>query len=486
MGQKVNYNSKKSKKLKKIVFIILTIILCIIVIKTLITTMNQLKEQNNPTNENNDNSIKYSVEDYSSLEALLNNYNCELKSQKKSGGTLILDVSFSVNLYDGEESNERYFDNICKAVAAYIKYENFELIDNSKKIDIEVKCEESYIVEIKINDDVNYYLNHDSEINSKKLNNRITNFTIQSKELQELIDNNWDETKVNWGTKDSTCDDYNIYFDEGIKYKVVARNIFNVIFTSKYNGQIAGTLNANSSNGEVINALGEPTFKEGDSLYGYLSDNNYLFFDFLNKEVSIYPIVEISQTEEEQLKNFIDQMNKSLDVKQFSTDLLTMWSDYDVYDYDSNYVDLRYTLKGFQLDISGNSLKNGIFIYSNYSGNIDINELDNVYLKGDDFVFIQEKERARNENLQRNIQGEFSEEELKQLGIKFSVNFNRVDEDIYIGPIFYSRDEEYADTELDKSLEVSSYKWFDEYNWIYSVNDDGIYVYNCANKNKGD
>ena len=36
---------------------------------------------------------------------------------------------------------------------------------------------------------------------------------------------------------------------------------------------------------------------------------------------------------------------------------------------------------------------------------------------------------------------------------------------------------------MDKSLEVSSYKWFDEYNWIYSVNDDGIYVYNCANKN---
>ena len=403
-------------------------------------------------------------------------YNCKLLSDENN----VIKVSFSVNLYDGETSNERYFTNICKVVASYKKYEDFELIDNSKKIDIEVKCGDNSIAEIKINDDINYYLNHDSEINSKKRNTKITEFSIQSPELQALIDANWEENKLSFGEKTSTCDGYNIYFEEGIKYKVVNRKVFNIIFTSKYDGQIAGTLTTTSSRSDVENALGSPTFSYG-SEYGYLSKNNYLFFDFTSKEISIYPVVKVSSNDNEKIKKLIEEMNKTNDVKQFSTDLLSMWTDYDLYDFDSNYVDLRYTLKGIKLDISSSSLKNGIFIYSNYSGNLDVSKLENVYFSGEDLVFNEEKERCQDNILNRIRQGEFSEEEILELGKIFLVNFKGKlgnNEKGYKGVTFYSIDEKYPDTELDRTLVISSYNWYDEFNFVYSVDDDGIYVFN--------
>ena len=81
----------------------------------------------------------------------------------------------------------------------------------------------------------------------------------------------------------------------------------------------------------------------------------------------------------------------------------------------------------------------------------------------------------------RNVEGEFTEEELAEMGTKFSVYFRGVlasNETGYKGPTFYSRDEEYPDTELESTLVISSYKWYDEYNFIYSVDDDGIYLFN--------
>lgn len=478
MGKKVNFNKNKSNKLKLLGTILLLIFIIVIIILSIKRVKNGLNQIDTPT-ANTD--IGYSVGSYTSLKDLLNTYNCKLLSEDENNGVIEIKVSFSENLYDGETSNERYFNNICKVVAEYEKYENFDLIDNSKNIKIEVKCEDESIAEIKINGDINYYLNHDSEINSKKRNTKITEFSVQSPELQALIDSNWEENKLNFGEKTSTCDGYNIYFEDGIKYKVVSKSIYNIIFTEKYENQVAGTLKTSSTPEEVINALKEPTFKYNNSIYGYLGKDNYIFFDFMNKQISVYPVVKISSSDEEKLKSLIEEMNKSNDVKKFSTDLLSMWTDYDVYDFDSNYVDLRYTLKGIKLDISSNSLKNGIFIYSNYSGDMDVSELENVYFSGDDLIFNEYKENALKSLQLRKIEGDFSEERMFELGKNFSVYFRgklTPNESGYKGPTFYSRDKQYPDTELDRNLVISSYNWYDEFNFVYSIDDDGIYVFN--------
>lgn len=484
MGQKVNYNkNNKTNKLKIAGIAILSLLVVIVLIDSV------RRVNNSPNSNQNENSSQNIVgvgtlsEKYTTLQDLLKSYNCTYEKEENTNGLRKIYLKFDVGLYTGNMSNESHFLSICKAVANFIDYKNFELIDKNKNIDIEVDCEKPNITSIKINGDLNYYLNHDSDRN-KNLSTNITNFTIQSRELQDLINNNWDETKVNLGTKDSSCNGYNIYFDEGINSKIVSTSIYNVIFTEKYRGQVAGNLTVNSTPDQVKASLGNPTFEDGfDKLYGYVGENNYLFFDFENKEISVYPVKKVTPEDEKKLKELVEKLNENQDIKAFSTDLIGYWLDYDVYDYDSDYVDLRYTLKGVRLQISNNSLKNGIFIYQNYSGNRNISELENVYIQETDFVFESEKERADSEYLCRSEEGDFEEDYYnKYLGENFSVRFYGYEVEGSKGAKFYSRTQEYPDSELDRNLVISSYIWYDSNNFVYSVNDDGIYVYNCVDR----
>ena len=479
MGVKINYGKNINDKFK-IIGIVSLILLCVIIL-----IINFKSQDSSPRKENNI-PIKSKLSDgytpYNNLEELLKNYGSQLISNSETENLLYIKANLKYKLYTEEKSNENYFVRLCNSIAIFSNFRNIELVDEEKNIKIEITCDGSRIVELKINGDINYYLNHNSEKN-KGLSTNVTDFTIQSPELQKLIDENWNELNVNFGTKESTCNGYNIYFDEGIRCKTVARNIYNVIFTTKYTGQVAGSLSPNSTPEQVENSLGKPTFSKNKTLYGYLGKSNYLFFDFMDQEISVYPVIKVTKEEENKLKEFIEEMNESSDIKTFASKLTDFWIDYDIYDFDSYYVDLRYTLKGISLSIDSRSLKNGIYVYQNYSGNRNIADLDNVYIKDTDFVFEQECERSNNELLNRLDQGNFTEEERKEMGVKFAVRSKSISESgNLIGVYLYSRDKEFPDTELERNLEISSWKWYDEYNFIYSVDNDGIYVYNCLTR----
>ena len=474
MGAKVNFNNKKNNKPRIIGIVILILLLIMVVIINLKgRASNDNSNQQTPTRDAG------AHIDFKTLDELLESYGCKLLDRNESNGLVTINLTFKHDLYTGNTSNKNYFSRLCNAVAIFEDYRNITMNDSSKDIKIEITCSGNRIAGIIINDDPNYFQNQDS-IRNKNLSTNITEFTIQSQELNDLINNNWDETKVNFGTKDSTCGGYNIYFDEGIKYKVVARNIFNIVFTENYKGQVAGALKTTSNKNQVENALGKPTFSDdSETIYGYKGENNYLFFDFNDKQISIYPVLEISKDDENKLKELIEKMNETSDVKQFVSDLLVYWPDYDVYDYDSNYVDLRYTLKGFSVSTDSRVLQNGIYIYQNYSGNRNITDLKTVYLKETDFVFDEEVARIQNEFLNRVDQGEISDDQENSIGEKFSVRATYMNDDGLRGVQFYSRNYEYPDVELDKSIEISSWKWFDEYNFVYAVNGEGVYAFNC-------
>ena len=478
MGKKVDYRPKKklNKKIKIVLIIIVVILALYILVQSFIRAYKIEVDDGSSTT-----SLKYNVDEYESLEELLNAHKCVYISATETSDLLTVYLIFDRELYTDDESNENYFTSIIYAVAEYIDYKTFELIDEDTDIDIYVTCDGEAINEIKINGDENYYLNQDSIINARKEAQVITDFEIQSEELQALIDNDWSTTDLNLGTKDSTCDNYDIYFDEGFKFKTVGRKIYNLIFTTKYDGEIAAGLNANSTAEEVIEVLGDPTFEYGTNLYGYIGENNYLFFDFTNNQVSIYPNLNLE--DEDEFIELIEEMNESLDIKQFAMDLTSLWIDYDIYEYDSDYVDLQYTLRGVRLVISSSSLKNGIYIYQNYDGSLsNISSLDNTYVQESDLIYEEEQKRTSEEYLTTTIEGDYTEEELAEYGTKFIVSFRGElgdNETGYKGPTFYSTDDEYPDTELESTLVISSYSWYDDYNFIYSIDDDGIYLFNC-------
>lgn len=475
MSNKVRFNSNNksnTNKIKLILIIIIAILVLYVIIKSAINAYKSV----DPNESNND--IQYNYQDYSSYDDIWKKYNIKYLNRKDTTDKLTLWVNFDIDLYTGETSNQTYFMNLAKSLASFIDYKNFELIDEKRNIDIEVFCEEPNIIGFVVNGDSNYFQNKESEINARKNRVEITSFSIQSDILNSLNENEWSEKKIDFGSQESTCNGYKIFFDEGIKYKVVSRNIFNIIFTKNYSGLVAGGLNPTATKNQVISALGEPTFNN-ENVYGYKGEHNYLFFDFINNQISCYPVINITEEEENSIKEYINNMNDTRDVKEFATQLTRLWFDYDVYDYDSNYVDLRYTLKGINLNISSSSLENGIYIYQNYSGDRNIVDLDGVYLKNSDFVYDAELKRAQDERLNRLVEVEDDEEEND---VAFLLNAQSYNDGNYIGLQFYSVDEQYPDSELNRLVEVSSYKWFDKYNFVYSVNNDGIYVYNCINR----
>ena len=212
-----------------------------------------------------------------------------------------------------------------------------------------------------------------------------------------------------------------------------------------------------------------------------------MFFDFYNNEISVYPVKEISEEEEEELKELINEMNNEQDIKSFASNLMDMWLDYDEYNYDADFVNLKYTLKGVSLEFSSANLgDDGIFIYQNYSGNRDIQDLENVYISDKNMVFELEKERINKDSLGRIEQGANATEQYEMYGEDFAIRFKgnlASNESGYKGPYFLSRDKSYPDSELDRTLVISSFKWYDDYKVIYSVDYEGIYIYDCRSRN---
>lgn len=479
MGQRVNFSKSKKNKINKKIIAIIAIILivCFLIYGFLVAYKNVTSQESHHKT-----SAKFNIDEYQTLADLLYQYDCTYIREENVDGILKIYVSFDRNLYTGTESNEARFMKIIKVVADYKNFSDFELIDLTRDITIKVICDGEYINSIVINEDPNYYINQESKLNATKNQGEDVPFIIQSNILQGLNDNGWLDS-IDWGTQESTCDGYNIYFDEGIKYKKVAGKVFNVVFTEKYDDVVAGGLKPGATEEEIKNALGYPTFEQSSQLIGYRGEKNYLFFDLINEEISIYPIVKLE--DEEEFINLIKELNKTNDLKTFVNDLTDLYLDYDIYNYDSNYVDLQYTLLGINIDISLDSLKSGIYVYQNYKGNFDIRNNENVYIKGTDLVFEEELKRSTNEDLRRNQTGDTSFLEPGDTSEKF-VMFTRgtltTGENGYKGVTFLSKDKQYADTELDRTLVISSYKWYDDDNFVYSVNDDGIYVYNCVSR----
>ena len=164
-------------------------------------------------------------------------------------------------------------------------------------------------------------------------------------------------------------------------------------------------------------------------------------------------------------------MNDSLDIKTFASKIALYWTDFDVYNFDSNYVDLKYTLKGVELSIYSGSLKNGIYIYQNYSGDRSIADLENVYIKETDAVYdseyarsMGEAEKAYKASQQNNVESELYHVELitDQNGDIIKVGFISVDG---------TR----PDVELNDR--VYTYVWLNESQILYSVQNKGIYYY---------
>jgi len=486
MSQKARYKNQKELGTRKVFFTLIAILalillFCIILVSSLDAKKNE-KEQLMITGR------------FNSVKDILEYYGCKYKGEKNSKPEEFVTDIYAVlkyELYDGEKSNEKFYNNLINEIAKFLNYKNFQLIDETKeeKIEIQVFCVNGKIDTIIINGIEDYFIYMDSRISLSKYKEiKTTDILIQAPEILNCIQNNWN-SNIEFGTRESIFQNYYIYFDEGIKTRKIDGKIYNIVFTKKYVNSVVNGFTVGTENDIIIRGLGNPTFKNDDgSIIGYKGKDIYVFFE--KDQISIYRNIKENGYDE-----FFDLVDDFLDEKytllEFMNELTYTWPDYEEYTYDTQTVFLSYPNKGIDVKINYDNT-DGIVLYNN----IGINQKNiDKYSKHTEFVaqlqvdniFNAEKRRYENEKNFATKCKEYKEENEKEdnrnRGKCYNYYADLDSNSNILSMYFISQVPDFVNCELKESID--SYIWLNEYCFAYSKTGKGIYYYDLKNQVKG-
>ena len=467
-----------NNNLKKI--IVLCIIICffcifflyILLLKNSIFTQTEKKASFSSLN-----TIKDVVEFYNSK------YISEIKSDDNFYYVDIFAELKYLPYSQDNKSNEEYYNNLLKDIAKIIHFNNYRLHDKKNEINIEVICLNNEIDTIKINGIADYFIYMDSQISMQKYEEKpITSLNIASTILQSCIENR-NNTKYNFGTKDSSFEQYDIYFDEGINVRKFQKSIYNIIFTKNYKDEVFKNIHTGMTNEEIVELIGIPTFIDDTlSIIGYKSEDIYVFFN--NGNISTYLI-----DKDVNINEFLDLVNTYLtednkDILGFMNNLTDIWPDYSEYEYSSNYFFIAYPLKGLEIKVNYDDT-NGILVYNN------IKEISSIksYLENTDFVarlnidgvFEAEKRRLNKDKELYNKSEEYlnsiNEEEKNLIGdnaLYYVLPVKDENDGIY-NMKFISKTGENPNREIYDG--INSFMWCPNNRFVYSKLKKGIFIY---------
>lgn len=457
----------------KIVFIILLIVLVAIMVGSVIYYRSTL-DQNGPTDIGN----------------ALSYYGCTLiKVEKSKEDGFSKDIYAKLKRPPVEEngySNKEEYENIIKDVS-YAVQGNYRLMDEEKDITIRVVYDK---VELSstytINGDNNYFAKQQALIQKSKLEVSLTDLTVNSKELQSIINAEWIRRNTNdLGTIDGSALGYDNYFDEGYKIKTHGINIYNIVFTHQYKGNVINNISTNMTNDAIKRTLGEPAFTFHDDLIiGYKSSNLYAFF--ADGEISIYKVNTLDEEKNNQFADLVEELNKSGDVTSFYNKLIQLYPNPDKTSEEENEISAEYPELGFSVTFG--QYTNMIKIYRNYLGKVTQSKSVEDLIEGDvpvnistqfneDYIFEADilrynrdlgfRKAYKMETEYLNICAESSKYLVLSLKKETTVNF-------------FSKDKSGLDTSFSyiKGMKVLSYT---DNTFVYNIPQKGIYYYNADN-----
>lgn len=480
----LKYGNQKQLQKKKIIIMlmfILTVILCIVVL--LLASIN---------NKNEEKQLAIVTGKFDSIKDILEYYGCQYKNEGKSeqeGFELDIYTIFKYELYDGEKSNEKFYNNVINKIAEFMNYKSYRLIDEQKeeKIEIQVICGKNKIQKILINGIEDYFIYMDSQINLSKYKEiPTTEVSIQSPELISCIQNNWN-ANVNFGTRETIFQNYYIYFDEGIEVRKISGKIYNVVFTKNYVKPVVNGFTVAEKRDIIIRELGNPTFQNEDkSIIGYKTKDIYVFFE--ENQISIYR--NITETGFDEFFTLVDKfLEEEYSLLEFMNELTYLWPDYEEYTYDAETVFLSYPNKGIDIKMNYDNM-DGIVLYNN------IGVLQNIverYLEHTEFIAQLQLDNIYNAELRRyekeknlstkcaEYREQFEKEDHRNKLYEYYAEMDS-DENI-IAMYFISQDEQFPNCELHES--INSYIWINEKCFLYGITGKGIYYYDLESQAKG-
>lgn len=477
--KKNRYKDQNEKNYKKIL-IVLFVMIFILMLASGILEILQKKviEENKEIIYDEISTIKEVIEYYKSR------YLSEEESSE-NGFYLDVNVIFAKLLYENDESNETYYNELLKDCARVLNYRSFKLIDNKNDIIIKVICNGEKITSIIINDIEDYFIYTDSQISMKQYKEiEMTLLKIESDILQSCINNNW-KSDTYFGERDSIFDEYYIYFDEGIKVRIIDEKVYNIVFTKQYNKSVVNNCFPGIDLKYVEAAIGEATFKDEDAnVIGYKGEQIYVFFT--ETEISVY---RNSTVDADDFFDLADKfISDELDLLDFMNELTYLWPDYSTYEYSKDSVYISYPLKGIEIAINYGDI-NGILVYNNNKSSLSkiSRYLEDTRFVGrlqTDLMFKTEQQRIEKDlswlELAKEYENNLEENQKNIIGesLKYCI-YPEKDSNGNIYKIkFISEFGNEPNREINDG--VTSYLWVTNDYFIYSRKGSGIYFYNLS------
>ena len=151
LGKKSKYKFNNPNRDLKLLVILAIIVILLAIISSFISHLDfsssEIESQINVSN-------------FTDIKSVLEYYNCEYISEIEStDNNFEVDVYAKINtpLYDGDKSNENFYNRLIKLSASVLEFKNFRIIDTENEITIEIICENSSINKIIINGIEDYF-----------------------------------------------------------------------------------------------------------------------------------------------------------------------------------------------------------------------------------------------------------------------------------------------------------------------------------------
>lgn len=461
----------KKKKIL-ILMILLFLIVMLLVVTSIVLNDKKIEEEAEFT---------LSYNELKTVEDVIRYYKCKFISMELSQDenySFDVELEFCKLLYENDISNETFYTNLIKDVARISKYVNFRLLDEENGIKIEVICVDGKIYNTIINGIEDYFIYMDSQLSLKAYKEiPVTNFNIEAPILIDAMNNQWIKD-INLGSRDSIYNSYNIYFDEGIKTRIINSKINNMIFTDKYMGTVINGITPGMAFANIKSILGNPTFEDKElEIIGYKGEHFYIFFN--KNEISVYRTI---QTDADEFFKLVDRfLNDEIDFLEMMNELTYMWPDYSDYDYTAEKVFISYPQKGVDIKINYDDTT-GIIIYNNFDKNITrikgyMENTEFVGMLQVDNVFEAEKRRIKEENQEKEELQVYKKENVLP-GYASTVYdcYPILEDNTYITKVkFIAKDNARPNRELNDT--ISSYLWINDVYFLFSKEKLGIYLY---------
>ena len=353
----------RSKRIK--IFLIFLIALFFCVLCLLIVLQYYLRKQE----ANSNNKVSFVTEETSpqTIEDVIKKYESEFI--KQDGNTIY--VIFAKDLYDENgNSNKDFFYNLANDLTIFFPLENFEVIDEEKKIDLmaEFNTEtDSHI--ILINNLENFYEQSDGNSYTKVEKSEIVKpsaLYVQNGYLERLVSNQMFLSSIKeYLDEGKESENGYISYENGtIKLKLAPNDsVMNIIFSEDYGYSILTDVESDTPLTKIYELHNDNTFGSlSDGYLGYRSNNLYYFF--YGDETSVYGY---SYRRNDTFEKLLEEYLNNKDLDKFITKLSEKMLSYDVLEYDKDIkkATMIFPTRGIEIKIEDNNPK-GITLYSNY------------------------------------------------------------------------------------------------------------------------